>query len=652
MDLIDDTPDALAWQTERDAAAQVHLASLPANARWRELVARQLVDIRRTPVVRRGDAWFQRVVLRPEDEHPVIVVRSSPTGEPRVLVDLNEIGEKRGAAVSLMSYAPSPDGTVLAYVVEQAGTERGELFLLDVATGTLLPDELPWSVGSVVSWLPDSSGFWLSARDLTNGFRMPLYRYVLGGPLPSEFRVTTADPFVAPAVSPDGLVAVVTGNTEMRVDEVVVDGEVRPLLAGVPGTHVVRFHGDDAYAVLEDGAPRGRLVRFPVATAGDRSTWTELVAESSDVLRGLEIVGDRLVVGYLRDAAGGIRVLDLDGQLLDEVPLPGRGSVCSVAVGAAHPALPMFVAGDGEISFVYSTFEQSPAVYRYVVAEQRLELLEAPAAVLDGLTVSLVWARSSDGVEVPAHVVHRADLDLTVPQPALLYGYGGFNLAQLPSYGHESAAWVQAGGIYVLAHLRGGSEFGREWWDGGRRDVKQRSFDDFYAVAERLVELGLTSRQKLVAKGESNGGLLTGAAIVQRPDLWAAVVSDVPIYDLLRYDRDPLTFAIGRVEYGDPTDPVEAAWLRPVSPAENVRPASYPPVLVTAGLNDPRCPAWHSRVLVDRLAQAQQGDAPVLLRVYAGQGHGASGLAGVVGKSADWMAFAAAATGLELPAVS
>jgi prolyl oligopeptidase len=565
-----------------------------------------------------------------------------------VLLDLNELSEKRGAAVSLMSFAPSPDGRVLACVVEQSGTERGELLLVEVATGSLLPDELPFSVFGQVAWLPDSSGFWLAARDFTEGFRMPLYRYQLGGPLPEELVVSHDDPFVVPTVSPDGVVALVTGNTELRVDQVVADGEVRPLLQGVPGTHVVRFVGDSAYAILEDEAPRGRLVRFPLATATDRSTWTELVPESADVLRWLEVVGDRLVVGYLRDASSGLRVLDLDGNVVDEVPLPGRGSVCSYAVGAAHPALPMFVAGDGEVAFVWSTFEQSPALYRYLVAERRLEVVEEPAVQVEGLTVSLVWATSSDGTQVPAHVVHRADLDLSVPQPTLLYGYGGFNLAQLPAYGPESAAWVQAGGVYVLAHLRGGSEFGREWWQGGRREAKQRTFDDYYAVAEHLVALGWTSPDRLVAKGESNGGLLTGAAVVQRPELWAAVVSDVPLYDLLRYDRDPLTFAIGRVEYGDPNVPAEASWLRAVSPVENVRRASYPPVLVTGGANDPRCPVWHGRVLVDLLEQAQQGDAPVLLRVYEGQGHGASGLASLAGKSADWMAFAAAATGLVL----
>jgi prolyl oligopeptidase len=308
----------------------------------------------------------------------------------------------------------------------------------------------------------------------------------------------------------------------------------------------------------------------------------------------------------------------------------------------------MFKTGDDEISFVFSTFDLSPTVYRYVISEKRLEVVGAQPVEIEGLVVSTIAAVSADGVEVPAHVVHRADLDVSVPQPTLVYGYGGFNLAYLPSHLGEYAAWVEAGGIYVLAHLRGGSELGTEWWLGGRREHKQNTFNDLYAVAEHLIATGRTTSAQLAVKGESNGGLLTGAAIAQRPDLWAAVVSDVPIYDLLGMVRDPLTFAIGQVEYGDPANPVEAEWLRAISPVENVQPASYPAILVTAGENDPRCPTWHARKFVDLVQRAQIGDAPVLLRVYGGQGHGAAGLGAIAGKDADWLAFAANATGLVL----
>jgi prolyl oligopeptidase len=190
------------------------------------------------------------------------------------------------------------------------------------------------------------------------------------------------------------------------------------------------------------------------------------------------------------------------------------------------------------------------------------------------------------------------------------------------------------------------SEFGSEWWSQGTRETKQRTFDDLYAIAEQLIRDGWTTTDQLVVKGESNGGLLTGAAVAQRPDLWAAVVSDVPVLDLLGFHRDPLTYAIGRLEYGDPLDPAEAEWLRALSPVHNVGPADYPATLVTGGANDPRCPVWHIRVFVDELERAHTGESPILMKVYADQGHGPSGLAAASGKLADWLAFAAFHTGL------
>lgn len=339
-------------------------------------------------------------------------------------------------------------------------------------------------------------------------------------------------------------------------------------------------------------------------------------------------------------------MMSLDGSPLGEIEPPGEGVISIFAVAAAHPGLPMFASGDGEISFVHSTVDTAPAVYRYVLAEQRLELVNPPALRLDGIRVSMVTAISADGTPIPAHVVHRSDIDTSVPHPTLIHGYGGFNVAWLPAFLAENAAWVEAGGVYVRPHLRGGSDFGTEWWRQGARQNKQHTFDDLFAIAEHLIATGRTTRRQLAVKGESNGGLLAGAAIAQRPDLWAAAVADVPILDLLAMDRDPLTYAIGRGEYGDPLDPVEAEWLRAISPVEHLEPAEYPAVLVSAGANDPRCPAWHSRVFVEKLERAQQGGAPILLRVYGDQGHGGAGTAAAAEKNADWLAFVANATGL------
>ena len=651
MTLDVDSPDSLAWQDERSTRAAEQLAALAGREHLAQRIAAKLSDTRLAPVMRCGDRWFQLAALDPAADQPVAVVRDAPTGTPRVLVDPNELTAKRGTPTSLMSIYPSPDGHTLAAIVMEAGREQNELLLIDVQTGGTLPDEIPWNV-STFSWMADSSGFWCGTRDVIDGAQeCPIYRHTLGTPLSAPLPAPAGLADCRPVVAGDGRhVAIATGNTEPRLDWIVQDGGLEPFLRDLPGGFAGRFHEDDLIAIVDDGAPRGRLVRIPVATATDRSTWVELVAESGDVLRWVEIVADVIVLGYLRDAAGHLRLLDLNGTTLQEVDLPGRGTVSAHAYGASHPALPMFVAGNGEISFIHSTFDRSWGVYRYLLDERRLELVTEPAVTEDGLVVTTISATSSDGAAVPAHVVHRADLDTSVPQPTLIYGYGGFNLAYLPSFNAEHAAWVEAGGVFVLGHLRGGSEFGTQWWNSGNREHKQQTFDDLYAVAEHLLETGTTTRQQLAVKGESNGGLLAGAAIAQRPDLWAAVVADVPILDLLGMQRDPLTYLIGRVEYGDPAVPEEAEWLRAISPVHNVEPASYPAVLVTAGANDPRCPVWHSRVFVDLLEQAQTGDAPILLRVYNDQGHGASGLAAMTNKSADWLAFIANATGLPVTA--
>ncbi|MBD0739248.1 prolyl oligopeptidase family serine peptidase [Streptomyces sp. CBMA29] len=653
MDLHLDTPESQAWQTERNTDAAKYLAALPSRDLLADRIARRLKDMRHSPVIRRGDRLFQLAVLEPDADHAALVVRDTPGAEPRVLVDPNALTAERGTPVALYSFAPSPDGRTLAYCVMAAGTEKFELGLIDVESGEPLPDDIPWNLASPVSWLPDSSGFWCAARELADGaLRAVIHLHRLGtvpGP-PIEAPEGLMDP--RPLVSPDGrYVALASGNTEQRLDWILRDGAFRPLLSGVPGSAAGVFAGDDLIAIVDDGAPRGRLVRIPVATAVDSGTWTELVPQTEDVLRNVEVVDDTLVLGSLRDAACRIRLLDLDGTHRAEVELPGAGncSAAAVAVGAAsHPAIAMFTAGEGEISFVHSSPDTSPAVYRYVIAERRLLVVTPPAVRLDGIVVTTIRATASDGTVVPAHVVHREGLDISIPRPTLISGYGGFNIAWLPSYLAEYAAWVEAGGVFVLAHLRGGSEFGTQWWREGTRERKQHTFDDLYTIAEELIKSGRTTADRLALKGESNGGLLAGAAIVQRPDLWAAVVADVPILDLLGLDRDPLTYAIGRVEYGDPRVPAEARWLRAVSPVANVRPAAYPPVLVTAGANDPRCPAWHSRVFVDLLERAQTGDAPILLRVYGDQGHHAPGVSAASGKHADWIAFAAAATGLAL----
>ena len=649
-DLTTDNTASLQWQTEQSEATVDYLDTLPGFELLHEHILARSLDAKCWPVRCRGGQWFQ---LRRDDraaELPCLTVRPALEAPPRVLLDPNEVAAKRGVPVELQWAEPSPDGRLVAFAVTEVGNEVAEVQLLDVQTGTLLPDVVPWSVNFPVSWLPDSSGFWCAGREVVDGvFTMPIYRHVLGHPAPeTPLQLPAGLLFPRPSVSRDGrFVAIETGNSEARIDYVVTgDGTVQPLLLGVEGAFTGRFLGDDLIAITDNGAPRGRLVRIPVASAQDRSTWTELVAESTDVLRCFDVVDGRIVLGLLRNATARVHVLDLDGQLLHELPLPGEGAVGTMAAGVAHLSMPMFEVGDGEISFVYSDFATAPTVYRYVVRDDLLVVVDPPSMVLDGLTVTVVQGVSADGTSVPAHVVHRADLDLTRSHPTLITGYGGFSLAMLPSYLSSMAPWVEAGGIYVLSHLRGGSEFGAQWWRDGSREHKQHTFDDLFAIAEKLIDLGWTTPQQLAMYGNSNGGLLAGAAVAQRPDLWAAVVPDVPLLDMENMHRDPLLYAIGKGEYGDAHVPEEAEWLRRHSPLQHIRRADYPATLVIAGNNDPRCPARHSRIFVDRLRAAQQADAPILLRVHADQGHGTGGALAAARRTTEWLAFCAAHTGL------
>lgn len=656
IDLSTDNPDSRAWQAERTAETLAELHAIDGFADFGSAVLRYSDAGKRWTPVRAGDVWFQQIRIDPTAELPAITVRQAIDAEPRVLVDVNEHASADGPPIALGWVSPSPDGAVLAYSVTTEGTEINEVFLIDVATGRPRPDTVPWNVSFAPSWLPDGSGFWCATREITDdAVRMSIRRFILGesasewtAPLPEGLL------FPRPEVSKDGRhVAIATGNTEMRVDGLITaDLEITPFLEGVPGGFRGAIVGDDFYALTDNGAARNRIVRIPLATSTETDTWTEILAESPDVITDFEIIGTTLIVASLRDCSTAIDVVDLTTGERTAVPLPGRGGAGSVVERHAHPGLPVFERGSDEISFLYSDLATSTAIYRYRLDEHRLECLEPHSTVLGNVTVSYITATSKDGVSVPAHVIHRADLDLSQPHPTLLHGYGGFNLAELPAYLGGNAAWVEAGGIYVLSHLRGGSEFGPDWWRNGRRDKKQNTFNDLYAVAERLIDLGWTSSAHLAVYGASNGGLLTAVALTQRPELWAAVVSDVPVTDLLNAHRHPLTYAICREEYGDSQIPEEREWLAAIDPLSNATPADYPATLIVAGANDPRCPASQARLFADAVRTAQTGDAPILLRVHAEQGHGAQGIGEAAQRLTEILAFCATHTGLALDRVS
>ncbi|MGB2712185.1 MAG: prolyl oligopeptidase family serine peptidase, partial [Conexibacter sp.] len=325
------------------------------------------------------------------------------------------------------------------------------------------------------------------------------------------------------------------------------------------------------------------------------------------------------------------------------VPVPGPGTIGTHAAGVTLPAEPFVAASDGVLSFVYSEVGSAPSVHVHELAEERTEQVLAPAFALPGILTERRWVTSDDGVRLPVNVVRRADLDTTRPHPTLIYAYGGFDVVVWETCAaRRILPFVLAGGVYVVPHLRAGGEFGRSWWEAGRFERRQRVYDDLYAVAGELIASGLTTAPQLGVAGESNGGILAAVAIAQRPELFGAAFVGVPLSDLLRYKRDPITYVCAN-EFGDPDVPAEAAWLVRYSPYHNVRDGvRYPPVLVMAGAHDIRAPAWHARKLAARLQEATEdaGGGPILLEVIADAGHGAGQtVEDEIATAARWVGF-------------
>jgi prolyl oligopeptidase len=641
-DLRLDDEATLAWQAAQDLDAQRMLQALPAFAEFRDRIA-ALHDSSRVAVpVRHGDLWFSQAALDPSHEQLALVVGATPHAADRVLVDPNALSAEAGTLVSIAGFAPSPDGSLLAYAVQRGGAERSSVHVLDVATGEELPEDLPYEFGGTLRWLEDNGTLWMSTRDLDGvTFSMALREHRLGeAAAPAES--LPADAFYPqPLPTKDGRwVMAVCGNTEVRAAQLRhPDGVWRPFLADVAGGTSGTFMDETWVAILDGDDARGRLVRIPLASSEDRSTWQELLPVSDEVLRYVARVGDDLlVVGFLKDCSAGLRVIRADGSIVDDLQLPGAGTINGSAFLGTTQLVPMVVPDAHGFTFLFSSFSQSWTSYRWE-PESGLREVDPPQLTVDGLQVDLVEAVSTDGTRVTAHVLRRADRT-GEPLPALVHGYGGFNVGLLPGFKSDAVAWAQAGGAYVLTHLRGGSEQGRTWWAEGRMGHKQNTFNDLYAVAEELKRSGIASA--LAVHGGSNGGLLTGVALTQRPKLWDAVVCEVPVLDLLELEAEPLTAAVCAGEYGSAQLPEQRAWLEAYSPLQNVHDGTaYPPLLVISGRNDPRCPPRHGRQFAARVRQASSSSAPTILRVPADQGHGAQARSAAVVQHAEMLAFVA-----------
>lgn len=645
------------WQTAQAAAASAYVESWGQTAAVRALVRRYWAPFLPETPSAAGGRWFWTDWCE-KSSTTRILFGAAPLRDGTVVTDLATLMPDRDHAV-LSWIAPARDGEVLAVGVCGDGSERNAIRIVETTSGEhhaprthLLHDS--WTGG--VAWLPDSSGFYyFGVIGDPHDFRQAVFLHMLAPdestreqiPLPVDSR-----DYTLVQISSDGRWATAAHGLMTPTPVALRDltrqpADWRPFLSRTEGTVAGHVVGDRYIAVTDVHAPRGRVVAIPLAASDpdDQTEWEELVPPSETVLRTVRPVGDLLYLTEYLDTYARIRVCDERGRTLGHVALPGDGAL-------SEPFFPMSALrqhghADGFV-FGFSTLKSGWGVYRHRRERAELEVVAAPEVELPDAIATLRWAVSRDGTRIPYHTLQRESAEAERPVPTLIYGYGGFNQLRPPQYPGAMAAFVAAGGLFVHVHLRGGAEFGREWWEAGRLRRKQNSFDDVYAVAEDLIARGVTAPSALGLTGISNGGLMAGVAVTQRPELWKVVVVQVPWLDLIGGLRDPYSRHWIGTEYADLRDGGDVQRLLGFSPYQLVREADYPAIWVVAGDNDPRCPPWHARKWTARMQAAQRADEPILLKVWNDVGHGGATPKEIeIEQAGDWLAYVMRHLGME-----
>jgi prolyl oligopeptidase len=651
-------PDTRAWTERQNALTEEWLAGVPARDAIRRRLDQLLaIGALSVPTPARGRYFYQRREGR--QNQPVLYVRDGVAGEDRAAIDPNALDP--AGTTALDWYFPSDDGGLLAYGLSAGGSEQSVLHVYDVEAGTSLPERIPRTRAADLAWLPDASGFYYTrypAPDTVPAGEEHYHRAVYFHPLGSDpaddpliYQPREKEYWPGVGLSPDGRWLIISvartfDQTDLYLgDRNAAGWTAAPPLVAVAENLPFSFDGEVVrgrlYLRTNLDAPTYRMFEVDPARP-QRGHWRELVPPRPDaVLEGARVVGDRLVLSYLERASSRLRLADLDGGVRHEVPLPTLGGL--FGLGAES---------DGhELFFGFSSYTVPPSVYRLDLATDEVVLWRRVEADVDPerYEVHQVSLPSADGTEVTMFLVHRGGLVRDGGAPTYLTGYGGFNISMTPAFSRSLLLWLEHGGLVAIPNIRGGGEYGESWHQGGMLGRKQNSFDDFIAAAEWLIRERYTRPERLAAAGGSNGGLLMGAVLTQRPELFRAVVIQVPLLDMLRYHR----FLIARLwipEYGSPDDPEAFRWLRAYSPYHHVRPGTrYPAVLLATAESDTRVDPMHARKMAARLQAATASGRPVLLRLEAQAGHGAGKpLTKVLDELTDTWTFVFSEVGVEV----
>ena len=626
------SPDTQKWVQQELEYTRSLLDPLPG----REQLHKRLTDLLSIGTIgapQLGGKYYFYTKREGTQNQPVLYVREGLNGKDRVLVDVNALAAD--GTIALDWWTPSEDGKYVAYGTSPSGSEMSTLHVIETETGKLLPDTIERTRAASIAWKLDNSGFYYprypKKGDVADGQEMynrHIFYHVLGTDTAKDLLIfgDGRDPADWPdaELSNDDrwlIITVAEGWTKTEV-------YLQDLKAGSPPARITEgknfLYGGEIvngklFITTNEDAPRYRA--FVVdASSPARANWKEIIPQGDSVLQGVGVINGLLLAQYEQNATSQLRLFDTEGKLLGDVRLPAIGSV--YGLGGKWNRKEAFLA--------FHSFTIPDSIYQINLADRGTVLwskVEAAGIDPEKYEVKQLWFNSKDGTRVPMFVFHKKGLELNGKNPTLLTGYGGFNVSLTPNFVGDRYLWLEHGGVFAVANLRGGAEFGEDWHRAGMLDKKQNVFDDFIAAAEFLISQKYTDKDHLAIRGGSNGGLLMGAALTQRPDLYRAVVCQVPLLDMLRYQN----FQIAKLwipEYGSAEDPKQFDWLYAYSPYHHVKPGTeYPAILFMTADTDTRVDPMHAKKMSALMqAEAENGksrERPILLRIDTKAGHGA-----------------------------
>ena len=626
-----DSKETHDWVKAQNQLTFSYLEQIPARPKIRDRLTK-LWNYERFGLPAKRGAYYFFTRNNGLQNQSVLHVAETLDGPARVLLDPNTLSDE--GTVALANWVPSPDGKLLAYGLAADGSDWREWRVLHVHDGQMTMDHLEWIKFSSVSWTADSQGFFYSRYDAppegkqftgTNYFQK-LYYHRLGDRQEQDQLIYERPDHkewgFGGYVTDDGrylIISVWKGtlrkNQLLYKDLTKPDSPIVELLTGFDAEY--DFVGNDAehfWIATDRDAARRQVVRISLENPGPEH-WQSILEESKHVLENIQLVGQRLLATYLKDAHSLVQVFSLEGELVHQLKLPGIGSARGFGGRST----------DQETFYTFTNYTTPSTTYRLDISNGTSAIYRQPKVLFDpqDYETRQVFYRSKDGTRIPMFISYRKGMGDPSQRPTILYGYGGFDISLTPGFSVANLVWMERGGIYVVANLRGGGEYGRAWHEAGMLANKQNVFDDFVAAADFLVNEGYTRRDQLAIRGGSNGGLLVGAVMTQRPDLCAAALPAVGVMDMLRYHK----FTIGWAwvsEYGSSDDPDQFANLLRYSPLHRLKPGTqYPATLVTTADHDDRVVPGHSFKFAAALQHAHRGSTPVFIRVESKAGHGA-----------------------------